>query len=42
MEYTDPGMGVAIAWSPDGRHLVFGTNTGASRGPIWLVTLQRR
>jgi len=42
MEYTDPGIGVAIAWSPDGRHLAFGTNTGASRGPIWLVTLQRR
>src|SRR3989449_9140170 len=42
MEYTDRGIGVAMAWSPDGRHLAFGTNSGGFRGPIWLATLERR
>lgn len=42
MEYTDVGIAVATAWSPDGRFLAFGTNIGAFIGPIWLVTLERR
>lgn len=42
MEYTDPGIDLAVTWAPDGRHLAFGTNTGTFVGPIWLATLQRR
>jgi Tol biopolymer transport system component len=42
MEYTDPDIPLAVNWAPDGRHLVFGTNTGSSVGPIWLATLKRR
>ncbi len=42
MEYTDPEITLTMTWAPDGRHLVFGTNTGTFIGPIWLVTLERR
>lgn len=42
MEYTDPGIDLAMTWAPDGRHVAFGTNTGMFVGPIWLATLQRR
>lgn len=42
MEYTDPDIDLVANWSPDGRHLVFGTNTGSFVGPIWLATLSRR
>jgi dipeptidyl aminopeptidase/acylaminoacyl peptidase len=41
MEYTDPEIDLAVTWAPDGRHLVFGTNTGSFVGPIWLATLER-
>lgn len=42
MEYTDPGIGLVANWSPDGRHLVFGTDTGNFMGPLWMATLERR
>jgi WD40 repeat protein len=42
LEYTDPGIDLAVTWAPDARHLAFGTNTGTFVGPIWLATLQRR
>ena len=42
MEYTDPGIDLAVTWAPDGRHVAFGTNTGMFVGPIWLATLERR
>ncbi len=42
LEMSDPQIALSIAWSPDGRHLVFGTNTGTFRGPIWLSTFARR
>ena len=42
LEYTDPGIELAVTWAPDGRHVAFGTNTGTFVGPIWLATLERR
>jgi len=42
MEYAGPGVDLVMSWSPDGRHLAFGTNTGRLVGPVWLATLQRR
>lgn len=42
LELPDPGIALSITWSPLGQHVIFGTNTGSSSGPIWLATLQRR
>jgi len=42
---ADPSESVAILslqWSPDGRSVSVGTNTGRLTGPIWLTTLMRR
>jgi WD40 repeat protein len=41
-ELPDPRIALSITWSPDGRHLVYGTNTGRFTGPLWLATLERR
>lgn len=42
LELTDPSISLTTAWAPDGRRLLFGTNTGTFTGPIWLATLARR
>ncbi len=42
LELPDPEIALSMVWSPDGRSLVFGTNTGTFTGPIWLLTLTRR
>lgn len=42
LEFTDPSIALSIAWAPDGRRLLFGTNTGTFRGPIWLAEFGRR
>lgn len=42
LEFADPEIALSMSWAPDGRHLVFGTNTGSFVGPIWLAMLQRR
>ncbi|HXF82884.1 MAG TPA: hypothetical protein VNN19_09050, partial [bacterium] len=42
LEFTDPSIELSAAWSPDGHRLLFGTDTGAFRGPIWLAVLERR
>lgn len=42
MELSDPNISLSAGWAPDGRHLVFGTNTGSFTGPVWLATLKRR
>lgn len=42
LELPHPRIALSIAWAPDGRHLVFGTNTGTFTGPIWLANLERR
>lgn len=42
LEFTDPSIDLAMAWAPDGRRLLFGTNTGTFNGPIWLATFARR
>lgn len=31
-----------VAWSPTGRALAFGTNTGRSAGPVWMARFDRR
>ncbi len=41
-ESSNPNSALSMAWGPDGRHLVVGTNTGSFTGPIWLITLTRR
>jgi WD40 repeat protein len=40
-EIPSSGSAFSIAWSPDGRALAFGTNTGATVGPLWVATLTR-
>ena len=42
LELPDPSVALSMAWSPDGYHLIFGTNTGTFTGPLWLATLERR
>lgn len=42
LEFSDPNIALSMSWAPDGRHIVFGTNTGSFIGPIWLATLERR
>jgi Tol biopolymer transport system component len=42
LEFSDPRIALSMAWSADGRRLVFGTNTGSFTGPIWVATLERR
>ncbi len=42
MEFSDPSISLSAAWAPDGRRLLFGTNTGTFTGPIWLATFARR
>lgn len=42
IELPDPNIALSITWSPDGRHLIFGTNAGRSTGPLWLATLEPR
>jgi Tol biopolymer transport system component len=41
-ELADHGIEIALAWSPTGRALAFGTNTGRSAGPVWVAHLVRR
>lgn len=33
---------LSLSWSPEGRDVIVGTNTGGLTGPIWLVSLTRR
>jgi len=42
LEFSDPSISLSTAWAPDGRRLLFGTNTGSFTGPIWLATVVRR
>lgn len=42
LEFSDPSIELVTAWAPDGRALLFGTNAGTFRGPIWLATFDRR
>lgn len=41
-ELADLRIDVTLAWSPTGRALAFGTNTGRSAGPVWVAHLARR
>lgn len=42
MEFSDPSIALSLTWSPDGRRLLFGTNSGTFRGPIWMASFERR
>lgn len=42
LEFSDPSIVLSASWAPDGRHLVFGTNSGSFTGPIWVATFRRR
>jgi len=42
LEFTDPSISLSTAWAPDGRRLLFGTNTGTFSGPVWLAQCGRR
>lgn len=42
MEFSDPSIVLAMSWAPDGRRLIFGTNSGTFQGPIWQATFVRR
>lgn len=41
-EFPDPALPLTVRWAPDGRHLAYGTNSGAYTGLIWVVPLARR
>jgi Tol biopolymer transport system component len=41
-EFPDPSAGLALAWSPDGARLAYGTNTGALVGPVWMARFAPR
>jgi Tol biopolymer transport system component len=42
LEFPGPAAAVAAAWSPSGRALAFGTDTGDTVGPVWVARLARR
>lgn len=42
MEFSDPSIALSLTWAPEGRRLLFGTNSGTFQGPLWLATLVRR
>lgn len=41
-EFPDPATGLSLIWSPDERHLAYGTNTGSFAGPVWLARFAPR
>ncbi|MGQ0571431.1 MAG: hypothetical protein ACT4P5_18160 [Armatimonadota bacterium] len=42
LEFPDPAADLSVVWSPDGRQLAYGTNTGSMAGPVWLVRFGAR
>ncbi|HEU4798314.1 MAG TPA: hypothetical protein VFT63_05260 [bacterium] len=42
MEFSNPRITLSLAWSPNGRGLLFGTNSGTSVGPIWMASFERQ
>jgi Tol biopolymer transport system component len=42
LEFPDPAAGLALAWSPDGTRLAYGTNTGSMAGPVWIARFAPR
>jgi dipeptidyl aminopeptidase/acylaminoacyl peptidase len=42
LEFPDPAAGLSLVWSPDERHLAYGTNTGSFVGPVWLARFAPR
>ena len=42
LEFSDPSISLSMAWSPDGRRLLFGTNSGTFQGPIWMAVFERQ
>lgn len=42
LEFSDPSIALSTSWAPDGRRLLFGTNSGTFQGPIWMAALERR
>jgi Tol biopolymer transport system component len=42
MEFSNPRIALSLVWSPNGRRLLFGTNSGMSVGPIWMASFERR
>jgi len=42
LEFSDPSIALSTSWAPDGRRLLFGTNSGTFQGPIWIAILERR
>ncbi len=41
-EFPDPNLPLVLAWSGDGRHLAYGSNSGSYKGPVWVVGVERR
>lgn len=41
-EFTNPRIALSLVWSPNGRRLLFGTNSGRSVGPVWMASFERR
>ncbi|MBI3976200.1 MAG: PD40 domain-containing protein [Armatimonadetes bacterium] len=41
-EFPDPHLPLVVRWSPDGRALAYGSNSGTYTGHVWIVPLARQ
>ncbi len=41
-EFPDPDLPLVVRWSPDGRTLAYGSDSGTFQGHVWIVTLERQ
>ncbi|HEV8338142.1 MAG TPA: hypothetical protein VGR25_00605 [bacterium] len=41
-EFPDPDLPLVVRWSPDGRALAYGSDSGTFQGHVWIVTLERQ
>ena len=42
LEFPDPAAGLSLAWAPNEMRLAYGSNTGSTTGPVWMVRFATR